>query len=101
MPYFIAPVLWPARIGRAGGRRGSHDKKLVAMITPVPHELAIGGVYMPPLLVASALGVVAALATTRLLARYRLAHHFFYPPRVLLALIVIYSIVIGTFIIGA
>ena len=71
------------------------------MITRVPHEFAIGGVYMPPLLVASALGVLAALATTRLLTRYRLAHHFFYPPLVLLALIVIYSVVIGTFIIGA
>lgn len=78
-----------------------HDKRLAAMITPVPHELAIGGVYMPPLLVASALGVIAALVTTRLLTRYRLAHHFFYPPLVLLALIVIYSVVIGTFVIGA
>ena len=71
------------------------------MITPVPHEFAIGGIYMPPLLVASALGVLAALMTTRLLTRYRLAHHFFYPPLVLLALIVIYSVLIGTFIVGA
>ena len=55
---------------------------------------------MPPLLVASALGVLAALMTTRLLTRYRLAHHFFYPPLVLLALIVIYSVLIGTFIVG-
>jgi len=78
-----------------------HDKRLADVITPVPHEFAIGGVYMPPLLVASALGVIAALVTTRLLTHYRLASHFFYPPLVLLALIVIYSIVIGTFIIGA
>ena len=78
-----------------------HDKRLAGLITPVPHEFAIGGIYMPPLLVASALGVLAALMTTRLLTRYRLAHHFFYPPLVLLALIVIYSVLIGTFIVGA
>lgn len=78
-----------------------HEKRLAKVITPVPHEFAIGGVYLPPLLVASALGVVAALMTTRMLTRYQLAHHFFYPPLVLLALIVIYSVVIGTFIIGA
>lgn len=70
------------------------------MITPVPHEFAIGGIYLPPLLVASALGVLAALMTTRLLTHYRLGHHFFYPPLVLLSLIVIYSVLIGTFIIG-
>jgi hypothetical protein len=70
-------------------------------MTPVPHEFAIGGIYLPPLLVASALGVLAALMTTRLLTRYRLAHHFFYPPLVLLSLIVIYSVLIGTFIVGA
>ena len=78
-----------------------YEKRLADLITPVPHEFAIGGVYMPPLLLASALGVLAALLTTRLLTRYRLAHHFFYPPLVLLALIVIYSVLIGTFIIGA
>jgi hypothetical protein len=39
--------------------------------------------------------------TTRVLNRYRLAQHFFYPPLVMLALTVIYSILIGTFIIGA
>jgi hypothetical protein len=71
------------------------------LITPVPHEFAIGGIYLPPLLVASALGVLAALMTTRLLTHYRLAHHFFYPPLVLLSLIVIYSVLIGTFIVGA
>ena len=78
-----------------------YEKRPAFLIAPVPHEIAIGGVYMPPLLVASALGVVAALATTRLLTRYRLANRFFYPPLVLLALIIIYSIFIGTFIIGA
>lgn len=68
---------------------------------PIPHEFAIGGVYMPPMLVAGLLGVVAALYTARLLNRYRLGKYFFYPPLVTLALMVIYTVLIGTFMIGA
>jgi hypothetical protein len=71
------------------------------MITPLPHEFAIGGVYLPPLLIAAILGTIAALVTARLLNRYRLSKYFFYPPVVLLALMVIYTVFIGTFIIGA
>jgi hypothetical protein len=59
------------------------------MLTPVPHEFAIGGVYFP------------ALVTTRLLNRYRLSKYFFYPPLVSLALMIIYTVLIGTFIVGA
>jgi len=33
----------------------------------MPHEFAIGGVYVPPLLVASVLGTIAAAVTARLL----------------------------------
>jgi hypothetical protein len=54
---------------------------------------------MPPLLVASLLGTIATAITIRLLNRYRLARHFFYPPLVFLALAVIYTGLIGTFII--
>ncbi|HRD88196.1 MAG TPA: DUF1656 domain-containing protein [Accumulibacter sp.] len=71
------------------------------MLTPIPHEFAIGGVYLPPMLVAAAFGLLAALMTTRLLNRYRLSKHFFYPPLVSLALIIIYTVAIGTFMIGA
>ena len=70
------------------------------MMHRIPHEFAIGGVFMPPLLVASLLGVIAAVVTARLLNRYRLSRYFFYPPLVFLALTVIYTILIGTFIIG-
>jgi hypothetical protein len=38
--------------------------------------------------------------TARLLNRYRLSRYFFYPPLVFLALIIIYTVLIGTFIIG-
>lgn len=71
------------------------------MLTPIPHEFAIAGVYIPPLLVAAAFGAVLALMTTNLLNRYRLTQYFFYPPLVSLALMVIYTLFIGTFIIGA
>ncbi len=77
------------------------DKRPAVVMMPVPHEFAIGGVYLPPLLVASAFGVALAVWTSRMLNRYRLAQNFFYPPLVMLALSVIYSILIGTFIIGA
>lgn len=67
---------------------------------PLPHELAIGGIYMPPLLIASFLGILAAAFTGILLNRFRLSRYFFYPPLVLLALMVTYTVVIGRFIIG-
>ena len=65
----------------------------------MPHEFAISGVYMPPLLIAGMLGVIAAMVTARLLNRYRLSKYFFYPPLVLLALMVIYTILFGLFVI--
>jgi hypothetical protein len=65
----------------------------------MPHEFAIGGVYMPPLLIAAMLGTIAAVATARLLNRYRLSRYFFYPPLVFVALAIIYTVLIGTLII--
>ena len=71
------------------------------MLTPIPLEFAIVGVYLPPLLVAGMFGIIAAMVTTRQLNRYRLSRYFFYPPLVSLALMIIYTVLIGTFIIGA
>ena len=65
----------------------------------IPHEFAIAGVYFPPLLIATLLGFVAALATANILNRYRLSKYFFYPQLVFLALVVIYTVIFGTFII--
>jgi hypothetical protein len=67
----------------------------------IPHEFTIGGVYFPPLLIAGILGVTAAVLTAMLLNRYRLSRYFFYPPLVFLAMAVIYTGLIGTFIIPA
>ena len=65
----------------------------------VPSEFAIGGVYVPPMLIAAILGMVLAVLTARLLNRYRISRFFFYPPLVFVALVIIYTVVIGTFVI--
>jgi hypothetical protein len=65
----------------------------------IPHEFTIGGVFMPPLLIAGILGVTLAVITAMLLNRYRLSRYFFYPPLVFVALAVIYTVIIGTFFI--
>lgn len=64
-----------------------------------PSEFALLGVYLPPLLPASLLGAVAAAATAYALNRYRISRLFYYPPAVFLALAVIYTGLIGTFVI--
>ena len=67
---------------------------------PLPHEFAIGGVYLPPMLIAVALGIALATLTGHLLNRYHWTQHFFYPPLVMLAMIIIYTVLIGTLFIG-
>ena len=65
----------------------------------IPSEFALGEVYFPPLLIAAMLGVILAWLTAKQLNRYRLSRFFFYPPLVLLAFAVIYTVLIGTFVI--
>jgi hypothetical protein len=65
----------------------------------MPVEIAIGGVYMPPMLIAGLLGTLAAVATARLLNRYRLSRYLFYPPLAFVALMIIFTVLIGTFLI--
>jgi len=67
----------------------------------IPSEFVIGGVYFPPMLIAALLGTAAAWITAMLLNRYRLSRFFAYPPLVFLALAVIYTLAIGTFVIPA
>jgi hypothetical protein len=71
------------------------------MMQFIPSEFTIGDVYFPPLLIAGLLGLVAAWLTAQLLNRYRLSRFFAYPPLVLLALAVIYTVVLGTYLIPA
>jgi hypothetical protein len=65
----------------------------------IPSEFAIGGVYFPPLLIASALGVLLALMTMKLLGHYRLTRFFYYPPMIFIAITIIYTGLIGIFVI--
>jgi hypothetical protein len=65
----------------------------------IPHELAVGGVYMPALLIAGLLGILATVVTARVFNRYRLSEYFFYPPLVFVALMVFYTVLFGTFVV--
>lgn len=67
---------------------------------PLPSEFSIGGIYLPPILVSSFLGLVAARLTTRWLARRRLGRYVAHPPLAFLAMTVIYTVVIGSVVIG-
>ena len=71
------------------------------MMQLIPIEFVIGGVYLPPFLIAGIIGCFAAWVTVQLLNRYRLSRFFAYPPLVLLALAVIYTVFFGTFVIPA
>lgn len=64
-------------------------------MTGVPTEFTVGGVYLPPMLVAGTIGVLLAYLTARLLNRYRLSRYLFYPPLVFVALTVLYTVVVG------
>jgi hypothetical protein len=85
--------------GLIGARKSSSDEDKAGKMNLYPHEIAIGGVYMPPLLIASLLGAIAAILTARQLNRYRLSRYFFYPPLVFVAMTVIYTVLIGTFVV--
>jgi hypothetical protein len=61
----------------------------------IPSEFTVGSIYLPPLLVAGCIGVLLAYWTARLLNRYRLSRHFFYPPLVFVALAVLYTVAVG------
>lgn len=65
----------------------------------IPHELYLGEVFIPPMLVAGILGIIAAAITAKLLNKYRLSKHFFYPPLVIVALIIIYTVLFGWIIV--
>lgn len=64
----------------------------------IPSEVAIGGVYLSPLLVSAIMGTVATAVTAQLLNRYRLSRYFYKPPLVFVALMIIYTVVIGTLV---
>ncbi len=68
-------------------------------VLPIPAEVDIFGVYWPPLLISVILGTIAMLVTVRFLNRHRLARFFVLPEFVMLAMIAIYTVIIGTFVV--
>ena len=68
-------------------------------LLPVPAEVDIYGIYWPPLLIAVILGTIAMVVTVRLFNRHRLSRFFMLPEFVMLAMIAIYTVIIGTFVI--
>ena len=76
-----------------------YGQRLENLMQYIPAEFAIGGVFLPPLLPAAILGAFLAHVTGRLMDRYRLSRHFFYPPLVSVSLTVIYTVLVATFLI--
>jgi hypothetical protein len=68
-------------------------------LLPIPAEVDIFGVYWPPLLLAVVLGTIAMVVTVRLLNRHRLSRFFVLPEFVMMAMIAIYTVFIGTFVV--
>lgn len=64
-----------------------------------PCEFAMGGIFMPPLLVAGIFGTIAATVAAQFLNRFRLSRYFFYPPLVFVALVVIFTVLFGDVVI--
>ena len=64
----------------------------------IPHELHIGEVFFPPILLDAALGLVAASITAGLLYRFRMSRYFYHPSLVLIALAVIYTGLLSIFL---
>ena len=67
----------------------------------IPHELHIGEVFFPPILLDAALGLVAASITAGLLNRFRVSQYFYHPSLVLIALAVIYTGLFSIFLVPA
>ena len=65
----------------------------------LPIEQSFGGIYFSPILIASILGIILAWLITRVLNTLRLVRFIWHPPLFFLALSVICTGFVGTFII--
>ncbi len=65
----------------------------------LPIEMAIGGVYFPPLVFASILGAFMAWSVIYIMHRYDLIGFVWHPPLFYLSLVVICTCLIGVFLI--
>ena len=63
-----------------------------------PTDVDILGGYYPPLLIAFILAIPVTALTVHLLNRTRLARYFMFPIPVMVAMVTIYTVLIGTFV---
>lgn len=63
----------------------------------IPKELSFGEVYLPPVLVVSVLAVLLAWLTAVLLNKLRWTRFVTAPNLIFLAIMLIYTVLIGTF----
>jgi ABC-type uncharacterized transport system permease subunit len=64
----------------------------------IPREVEIRGIYFPPLLLSGILGLLLAWLTLIALYRWRWDHYVEAPAIMFLALSVIYTVIISTFV---
>lgn len=67
-------------------------------ILPIPAEYEMFGTYFPPVLLAFLLACVAMVLTVKVFNRYRLGRFFMAPNLVMLAMVIIYTFLFGTFL---
>jgi hypothetical protein len=93
------PPLWIGCTGPSHRYLGAKLDGFMTVPQRVPRELEIRGIYFSPLLLTVILAVIATWFTCKLLNRYGLYDHFEQPVLVYISLVLIYSFLIGTFII--
>ena len=69
------------------------------MLTNVPSEVHILGVYFPPMLIAIVVGLLCAMVLAKLLNLTGFSRFFWYPPLAYAALWLLATALIGLFII--
>ncbi len=67
-------------------------------ILPIPHEVSFDWVYLPPVLVVIAFGVLAAWGLAAWLNHTKLSRYFWQPPIAFLAFVLIFSALFALFI---
>ena len=70
------------------------------MLTDIPSEVQILGLYCPPLFVAIAAGLLCAIVLARLLNRTGLSRLFWHPPLAFAALWLLATALVGLLIIA-
>jgi uncharacterized membrane protein YfcA len=66
-------------------------------VKAIPHELAVGDIYLSPLLPAVALALIGAWITITVLNKFRLSRYIMLPSTTFLALIVCYMLLLDAY----